>query len=60
VQFGPMTPVVTQDGVAWIRPLTVTGTGAAAAPRLYGVVAVSNGIVGFGPDVSSALAATRQ
>lgn len=58
IQFGPMTPVVTETGVAWIRPLTVTGTGAAAAPRLYGVVAVSNGLVGFGPDVVSALDAT--
>ena len=36
--------------------ILVTGTSSTTTPRLYGVVAVSNGIVGFGPDAASALA----
>jgi uncharacterized membrane protein (UPF0182 family) len=55
VQFGPMTPILLDDGLVWMRPVIVTGTADTTAPRLYGVVAVSNGIVGFGEDVEQAV-----
>ena len=55
VQFGPMTPV--SPTARWCgcvrssspRPSNTT------VPRLYGVVAVSDGLVGFGPDAPAAL-----
>ncbi len=56
VEFGPMTPMLFQDELVWIRSILVTGTSSTTTPRLYGVVAVSNGIVGFGADAASALA----
>lgn len=59
VQFGPMTPVLVDGGLAWVRPIIVTGTAATTAPRLYGVVAVSDGLVGIGDDVASALEAAQ-
>lgn len=60
VGFGPMTPLVIDDGLVWVRSILVSGTGAATVPHLYGVVAVSNGLVGSGDDVESALADVRQ
>ena len=59
VQFGPMTPVLVDGGLAWVRPIIVTGTAATTAPRLYGVAAVSDGLVGIGDDVASALDAAQ-
>lgn len=58
VTFGPMTPVVTDDGLAWLRPMIVTGTAATATPRVYAMLAVSNGEVGIGDDTTEALADT--
>jgi uncharacterized membrane protein (UPF0182 family) len=55
VEFGPMTPLLLDDGLVWVRSIIVTGTSATTAPRLYGVVAVSNGLVGSGDDVRSAI-----
>ncbi len=55
VQFGPMTPLLLDDGVVWVRPIIVTGTASTTAPRLYGVAAVSNGIVGVGHTVDEAI-----
>lgn len=60
VEFGPMTPLVVDDGVAWARPITVRGTSAAAVPRLYGIAVVSDGLVGLGPTVADAIAAIGQ
>ena len=60
VEFGPMTPVLLGDGLAWARPITVKGTSAASVPRLYGVAVVSGGLVGLGPSVEDALAAIDQ
>jgi hypothetical protein len=50
-----MTPLLLDGGVVWARSIIVSGTAATTAPRLYGVAAVSNGLVGFGPDVMAAL-----
>ena len=55
VSFGPMTPLVLDGGVVWVRSMIVSGTAATTAPRLYGVVAVSHGLVGFGPDTEAAI-----
>ena len=55
VSFGPMTPLVLDGGVVWVRSMIVSGTAATTAPRLYGVVAVSHGLVGFGPDTAAAI-----
>jgi uncharacterized protein len=55
VQFGPMTPLLLDGGLVWARSIIVSGTAATTAPRLYGVAAVSNGLVGFGPDVTAAI-----
>lgn len=60
VEFGPMTPVLVGDGLAWARPITVRGTSAASVPRLYGVAVVSGGLVGLGSSVADALAAIDQ
>ena len=56
VEFGPMTPLVLDDGLVWVRSIIVSGTNSTTAPRLYGVVAVSNGLVGSGDDVPAAIA----
>ncbi len=32
--------------MVWARPIIVTGTADTTTPRLYGVAAVSNGLVG--------------
>jgi uncharacterized membrane protein (UPF0182 family) len=45
VQFGPLTPMITERGLVWIRPLIVIGTSDASVPRLYGVAAVLDGLV---------------
>ena len=50
-----MTPLLLDGGVVWVRSMIVSGTAATTAPRLYGVVAVSRGLVGFGPDVTAAI-----
>jgi uncharacterized membrane protein (UPF0182 family) len=55
VQFGPMTPAVLDGGLVWARSLIVTGSGAAAAPRLQSVAAVSSGVVGSGPTTVDAV-----
>jgi uncharacterized protein len=54
-QFGPMTPVLAGDALVWVRSIIVTGTTNRTVPRLYGVVAVSDGLVGLGEDAPSAL-----
>lgn len=59
VEFGPMTPLLSGDGVAWARSITVIGTSPGSVPRLYGVAAVSDGRVGIGATVLDALAATQ-
>jgi uncharacterized membrane protein (UPF0182 family) len=58
VGFGPMTPVVIDDGLLWIRSVIVNGRASTTIPRVYGVLAVSGGAVGFGDDVAAAIAAT--
>jgi uncharacterized protein len=57
VQYGPMTPVLADGALVWVRSIIVTATANTTVPRLYGVVAVSDGLVGFGPDAPSALEA---
>ena len=56
VQFGPMTPIILDEGLVWVRPIVVTGTGSSAAPRLYGVAAVYNGPVAVQPTAGEAVA----
>jgi len=60
VEFGPMTPLVLDGSLSWVRPITVTGTSPASVPRLYGVAVVSGGLVGLGPTVAEALADVGQ
>jgi uncharacterized membrane protein (UPF0182 family) len=55
VSFGPMTPLLLENGLVWVRSMIVSGSAATTAPRLYGVVAVSRGLVGFGPDTAAAI-----
>lgn len=57
VQFGPMTPLPFTDALVWARPIIVTGTAGRTAPRLFGVAAVSNGLVGEAPTAPEAVAA---
>jgi uncharacterized membrane protein (UPF0182 family) len=57
VQFGPMSPVAVQGALVWVRPIIVTGTGASAAPRLYGLAAVLNGQVAVAPTALEAVTA---
>jgi uncharacterized protein len=57
VQYGPMTPVLADDALVWVRSIVVTATQNTTVPRLYGVVAVSDGLVGLGDDAPSALEA---
>jgi uncharacterized membrane protein (UPF0182 family) len=56
VQFGPMTPIPLEGALVWARSIIVTGTAGTTTPRLYGVAAVSNGLVGEAQTVSAALA----
>jgi uncharacterized membrane protein (UPF0182 family) len=55
VQFGPMTPVLADDALVWVRSIIVTATANRTVPRLYGVVAVSDGLVGLGDTAPEAL-----
>ncbi|MGC2239366.1 MAG: UPF0182 family protein [Acidimicrobiia bacterium] len=55
VQFGPMTPIPLEGALVWARSVIVTGTADTTAPRLYGVTAVSNGLVGQADSVADAL-----
>jgi uncharacterized membrane protein (UPF0182 family) len=55
--FGPMTPVLADGALVWMRSIIVTGTTNRTVPRLYGVVAVSDGLVGLGDDAPAALEA---
>jgi hypothetical protein len=55
--FGPMTPVLADGALVWMRSIIVTGTTNRTVPRLYGVVAVSDGQVGLGDDAPAALEA---
>lgn len=59
VLFGPMTPILTNDSLVWIRPVVVVSSTAGATPRLQSVLAVSDGTVGRGDTASEAIAATR-
>lgn len=58
VQFGPMTPLPLDGSVLWARAIVVSGTANTTAPRLFGVTAVSNGIIGEANTVSDAIAET--
>lgn len=58
VQFGPMTPLPLDGAMVWARPVIVTGTAGTTAPRLFGVTAVSNGLVGEAASLSEAVART--
>jgi uncharacterized protein len=58
VQFGPMTPLPLDGSVLWARAIIVSGTANTTAPRLFGVTAVSNGIIGEAATVSEAIAET--
>jgi uncharacterized membrane protein (UPF0182 family) len=60
VQFGPMTPALLDQGLVWVRSIIVTSTGAAAAPRLQEVTAVSNGVVGTGATTVDAVGAAHR
>lgn len=56
VQFGPMTPLPLDGAMVWIRPIIVTGTAGTTAPRLFGITAVSNGLVGEAGTTPAAIA----
>jgi uncharacterized membrane protein (UPF0182 family) len=55
VQFGPMTPVPLDGALVWVRSVVVVGTAETTAPRLYGVTAVSTGLVGEADTVYAAI-----
>ena len=55
VQFGPLTPIPLEGALVWARSIVVTGTADTTAPRLYEVVAVSNGLVGQADTTFAAL-----
>jgi uncharacterized protein len=55
VQYGPMTPVLADGALVWVRSIVVTATANTTVPRMYGVVAVSDGLVGFGATAPEAL-----
>lgn len=57
VQFGPMSPLTTTDGLVWTRPVIVSGTGSSAAPRLFGVAAVLDGRVVVRRETAAAVEA---
>jgi len=58
VQFGPMTPLPLDGSMVWVRSIVVSGTAGTTAPRLFGVTAVSNGIVGEAASTSQAVEET--
>lgn len=58
VQFGPMSPLPLDGAMVWVRPIIVTGTAGTTAPRLFGVTAVSNGIVGEAAATTQAVEET--
>jgi hypothetical protein len=60
VQFGPLTPMITERGLVWIRPLIVIGTSAASVPRLYGVAAVLEGLVSIEDTTVAAVEAVTE
>ena len=55
IEFGPMTPLPIDAALVWARPIMVSGTASTTVVRLYGVVAVSNGLVGPGVDVPTSI-----
>jgi hypothetical protein len=57
VEFGPLTPIPLRGALVWTRPIIVSGTATTTVPRLYGVLGVSDGLVGLGDDVPEALTA---
>ena len=57
VRFGPMTPLIVKDSLVWTRSMLITGTGGAAVPRVYGIIAVANGVAGLGETTELAIAA---
>jgi uncharacterized membrane protein (UPF0182 family) len=57
VEFGPMSPLITRNGLVWTRSIIVSGTGSSAVPRLFGVAAVSEGRVVVRHDTQDAVAA---
>jgi uncharacterized membrane protein (UPF0182 family) len=58
VQFGPLTPIPLEGALVWARSIVVNGTADTTAPRLYEVVAVSNGLVGQADTTSAAITAS--
>lgn len=60
VQFGPMTPIPLEGSLLWARSVVVTGTADRTVPRLYRVVAVSNGLVGEANDTAAAISAAAE
>ena len=60
VVFGPMTPVLLDRSLGWVRAITVTGPGASSVPRLYGVAVVSKGQVAVSDSLASAIDALGQ
>jgi uncharacterized membrane protein (UPF0182 family) len=59
VQFGPMTPLLVDESLVWIRPVLVTSTASVSTPRLFSILAVTNGRVGVGDTIASAIAAVH-
>jgi uncharacterized membrane protein (UPF0182 family) len=57
VRFGPMTPLIIKDALVWTRSMLISGTGGAAVPRVYGIIAVSDGVAGLGETTELAIAA---
>ncbi len=56
VQFGPMTPLPLDGAMVWGRSIIVTGTAkTTTTPRLFGIAAVSNGLVGEADTMSQAV-----
>ena len=55
VRFGPMTPLLINDSLVWTRSMLVAGTGDAAVPRVYGIIAVANGVAGLGDTTELAI-----
>lgn len=57
VQFGPMTPIPLAESLVWARSIIVNGVGENTAPSLYGVAAVSYGLVGEADTTAAAITA---
>lgn len=55
VAFGPMTPIVNGHRLTWVRSVIVNSVTGTVVPRVYGLVAVIGGSVGFGTDVVEAI-----